>query len=41
VTSGSSTRQQLQAWPHTHILDSVAQVPALIFADRGAPSEIR
>ena len=30
VTSGSSTREQLQACPHTHILETVAQVPELL-----------
>jgi phosphonatase-like hydrolase len=29
VTSGSCTREQLQACPHTHILESVAEVPGL------------
>ena len=30
VTTGSFTRAQLEAEPHTHILDSVAAVPALL-----------
>jgi phosphonatase-like hydrolase len=30
VTSGSFTRKQLQACPHTHILETVAEVPALL-----------
>jgi phosphonatase-like hydrolase len=30
VTTGSFTREQLQACPHTHILGSVAEVPALL-----------
>lgn len=30
VTTGSFTRSQLEAEPHTHILDSVAAVPALL-----------
>src|SRR5215472_7859028 len=30
VTTGSFTRSQLEAEPHTHILDSVATVPALL-----------
>jgi phosphonatase-like hydrolase len=33
VTTGSFTRQQLQACPHTHILESVADVPALLLPD--------
>jgi phosphonatase-like hydrolase len=32
VTTGSFTRQQLQACPHTHIVESVVEVPALILA---------
>jgi phosphoglycolate phosphatase-like HAD superfamily hydrolase len=31
VTTGSFTREQLQACPHTHIVGSVAEVPALVF----------
>lgn len=30
VTSGSYARQGLQAYPHSHIVDSVAAVPALL-----------
>jgi len=30
VTTGSFTRSQLEAEPHTHILDSVAELPALL-----------
>jgi phosphonatase-like hydrolase len=30
VTTGSYSREQLQACPHTHILESVAEVPALL-----------
>ena len=30
VTTGSFTRPQLEAEPHTHILDSVAAIPALL-----------
>lgn len=30
VTSGSYTREQLQEYPHTHIVESVAEVPALL-----------
>lgn len=33
VTTGSFTREQLEACPHTHILGSVAEVPALVLAD--------
>jgi phosphonatase-like hydrolase len=33
VTTGSSTRAQLQAWPHTHVVDSVADVPGLILGE--------
>jgi phosphonatase-like hydrolase len=32
VTTGSFTRSQLEAEPHTHILDSVTAVPALLSA---------
>jgi phosphonatase-like hydrolase len=31
VTTGSSTREQLERWPHTHVVTSVADVPALLF----------
>ena len=34
VTTGSFTRAQLQSEPHTHILDSVAEVPRLLLAGR-------
>ena len=30
VTTGSFTRSQLEAEPHTHILDSVAALPTLL-----------
>jgi phosphonatase-like hydrolase len=30
VTTGSFTREQLQACPHTHILESVAELPELL-----------
>jgi phosphonatase-like hydrolase len=30
VLTGSSTREQLQGWPHTHIVASVADVPHLL-----------
>lgn len=32
VTTGSYTREQLLAFPHTHIVDSVRDVPAIILA---------
>jgi phosphonatase-like hydrolase len=32
VTTGSWSREQLRRCPHTHILDSVADVPALVLA---------
>jgi phosphonatase-like hydrolase len=34
VTTGSFTREQLQACPHTHILESVVDVPALLLPMR-------
>jgi phosphonatase-like hydrolase len=34
VTTGSSSREQLEACPHTHIVDSVVEVPALVFRTR-------
>ena len=37
VTTGSSSRQQLEACPHTHIVESVVEVPALLLAGRTAP----
>jgi phosphonatase-like hydrolase len=33
VTSGTFTREQLQAYTHTHILDSVADVPGLLLPE--------
>ena len=30
VLTGSATREQFAAWPHTHLLASVAEVPALV-----------
>src|SRR5262245_2644122 len=39
VTTGSSSREQLRAWPHSHILESVAEVPALVLAEAGAQAE--
>ncbi|MFN0121995.1 MAG: HAD family hydrolase [Blastocatellia bacterium] len=32
VTSGASSREQLQAAPHTHLLEIVAELPALLSA---------
>lgn len=32
VTTGSYSREQLQACPHSHILESVAEVPALLLS---------
>jgi phosphonatase-like hydrolase len=36
VTTGSCSRQQLQSWPHTQILESVAEVPALLLSETGS-----
>jgi phosphonatase-like hydrolase len=36
VISGSFSREQLQACPHTHIIESVAGVPALVITGRAA-----
>jgi hypothetical protein len=33
VMTGSFSREQLQACPHSHILESVAEVPALLLAE--------
>jgi phosphonatase-like hydrolase len=33
VTTGSYSREQLQACPHSHIVESVAEVPALLLPD--------
>jgi phosphonatase-like hydrolase len=33
VTTGSFSREQLQACPHSHILSSVAELPALLLPD--------
>jgi phosphonatase-like hydrolase len=30
VTNGTHTRQELERWPHTHLLNSVADVPGLL-----------
>lgn len=35
VTTGASTREQLSAYPHTHIVESVAEVPQLILGNSG------
>jgi phosphonatase-like hydrolase len=37
VTTGSFTRSQLELEPHTHILDSVAEVPALLRPPAASP----
>jgi phosphonatase-like hydrolase len=37
VTTGAFSRDQLQACPHSHVVGSVAEVPALIFAGAGVP----
>jgi phosphonatase-like hydrolase len=34
VTTGSFSREQLRACPHTHIVESVAEVPALVLGGR-------
>jgi len=34
VTSGTFTREELRTYPHTHILDSVAEVPTLVFSSQ-------
>ena len=30
VTEGTHTREQLQSFPHTHLIGSVAELPALL-----------
>jgi phosphonatase-like hydrolase len=30
VTTGTCTREELRAWPHSHLLESVAEVPGLV-----------
>jgi phosphonatase-like hydrolase len=37
VTTGSYSREQLQACPHTHILDSLQEVTALLLSLAGSP----
>jgi phosphonatase-like hydrolase len=39
VTSGSFTREQLQACPHTHIVESVAAVPRLILLESSGATD--
>jgi phosphoglycolate phosphatase-like HAD superfamily hydrolase len=34
VTTGAYTREQLLEYPHTHLVGSVADVPALLLAGR-------
>jgi phosphonatase-like hydrolase len=36
VTTGSFSREQLQACPHTHIRGSVAEIPALLLPEAGS-----
>jgi phosphonatase-like hydrolase len=36
VTTGSFSREQLQACPHSHILQSVAEIPALLLPESGS-----
>jgi phosphonatase-like hydrolase len=38
VTTGSFTREQLRACPHTHLADSLAEVQALVLARPGSPT---
>ncbi len=33
VLTGAHSREQLEAAPHTHVLDSIASLPAVIFGD--------
>jgi phosphonatase-like hydrolase len=35
VTTGSFSLEQLQACPHSHIVESVAEIPALLLPERG------
>jgi len=37
VTSGACTRAQLEEYPHTHILNSVAEVPGLLSSEMSLP----
>jgi phosphonatase-like hydrolase len=37
VTTGSYSRESLLACPHTHVLGSVAEVPALILGEKPSP----
>jgi phosphonatase-like hydrolase len=39
VTTGSFSREQLQACPHSHILRSIAEVPALLLSERRQGTE--
>jgi phosphonatase-like hydrolase len=41
VTTGSFSREQLQACPHSHILPSVAEVPALLLPEAASRFENR
>jgi phosphonatase-like hydrolase len=40
VTTGSFTREQLQACPHTHILGSILEISPLLLADAGINSTL-
>jgi phosphoglycolate phosphatase-like HAD superfamily hydrolase len=35
VTTGTCSREELQACPHSHIVGSVAEVPALLLSGAG------
>ncbi|HKB02104.1 MAG TPA: phosphonatase-like hydrolase [Gemmataceae bacterium] len=39
VTTGSYTRAQLDRYPHTHLLESVAEVPELVLSGAGGQSD--
>ena len=34
ITSGSHTRQQLERYPHTHLIDRLDELPAVVLGDR-------
>ena len=40
VTTGSYKRSELERFPHTHIVESVADVPALVLGERRTPSTL-
>jgi phosphonatase-like hydrolase len=33
VTQGTHTREQLQPWPHSHLIETIAELPALLGLD--------